>query len=264
MAGSSALVFTGVAGFVLVAATLIGLAVYLHRESSRDIREARQRVRFVNQVSHELRTPLTNIRLYAELLEQRLVDDDARTAEQLAVIVSESHRLSRLIGNVLSFARHQRGRLALQLTPSVLDDSVAAVIEQFRPSLEGKGVELITDLQAGEPFSFDPDAVEQVVANLLSNVEKYAASGGRVDIITGRQGDRAMVRVCDLGPGVPRGMEEAVFEPFVRVHDQLTEGVSGTGIGLSISRELARLHGGELELVPCARGACFELTLPTQ
>jgi len=254
----------GAGGFLAVALALGWLGIYLYRESTRDLREAAQRVRFVNQVSHELRTPLTNIRLYAELLEQQLDDDDEHAREQLAVIVSESHRLSRLIGNVLAFARQQRGRLQLHPKMAVLDDTAATVIEHFRPSLERAGVVVETSLAAPAPFPFDADAVEQVLANLLSNVEKYAAAGGWLRVASSQGGESATVTVEDHGPGIPREKVDAIFEPFVRLSDRLNEGVSGTGIGLTIARELARLHGGELRLVASAQGARFELWLPTE
>ena len=245
----------------MVAALLAGLAFIFHRESSRELREASERVGFVNQVSHELRTPLTNIRLYAELLQRRL-DDDDENGSYLEIIVAESGRLSRLIGNVLSFARRDRGALTIYPVEGLVDDTLRSVVDQFRPSLEGKGIEISLDLAAARPFRFDPDAVEQVVGNLLSNVEKYAGGGKTVEIASRQSGMKTVVRVADHGPGIPAGREEAVFEPFVRLSDRLTEGVSGTGIGLAIARELARLHGGELRLLATEVGACFELELP--
>jgi signal transduction histidine kinase len=253
--------FLRVAGLVLAAAIFGGLAFLFHRESSRELREASERVGFVNQVSHELRTPLTNIRLYAELLDRRLAEDDENRS-YLDIIVAECSRLSRLIGNVLTFAQRNRGSLAVHPVEGSVDETLRSVAAQFGPSLEAKGMEIAFDLAATQPIPFDPDALEQIVGNLLSNVEKYAADG-EVAEISSRQNDRAtIIRVADHGPGIPQEREESVFEPFVRLSDRLTEGVSGTGIGLAIARELARLHSGELRLVHADRGACFELELP--
>ena len=253
--------FLRAAGLVVVAAVLAGLAFVFHRESSRELREASQRVDFVNQVSHELRTPLTNIRLYAELLERRL-DDDDENRSYLDIIVAECGRLSRLIGNVLSFARRDRGALTIHSVEGSVDETLGSVVDQFRPSFEGKGIEIALDLEAPRPIRFDPDAVEQVVGNLLSNVEKYAANGKMVEIASRQFEMKTVVRVADHGPGVPAERQEAVFEPFVRLSDRLNEGVSGTGIGLAIARELARLHGGDLRFMATGQGACFELELP--
>ncbi len=245
----------GVGGLAVL---VVGLAFYFYRESSREMREAARRVTFVNQVSHELKTPLTNIRMYAELLEDE-VDGAAR--RHLGVIVSESQRLSRLILNILTFSRHERRELKLRRRTGVVDDAVGALLEQFRPSLDTLGIELKLSPGAGEPVSFDADAVQQIVANLLSNVEKYAAAGGRVDVATEQAGDEVVITVRDRGPGVAEPDRERIFEPFYRPSNALSDGVTGTGIGLAIARDLARLHGGDLVLTPAEAGACFRLTL---
>ncbi len=115
------MLFNLAAGMSALVLALIGLAFYFYRESTREMREAAERVSFVNQVSHELKTPLTNIRMYAELLEQSLPDGDQKATQHLGVIVSESQRLSRLIGNVLTFARKQNDKLTLHSTPGNVD-----------------------------------------------------------------------------------------------------------------------------------------------
>lgn len=248
----------GIAGFALALGLL---AVYFYRESTRELREAGQRVSFVGQVSHELKTPLTNIRMYAELLENELDEEDTEARKDLNVIVSESRRLSRLIGNILTFSRKDRGGLKLRLTPGILDEAVRDTVEHFRPLLESKGVATSLDLNAPGEVLFDRDGVEQVLGNLLSNVEKYAASGGKLTVATRRDSERSIITVADEGPGVPRAEREKIFDPFYRVSDRLTDGVAGTGLGLSLSRELARLHGGDLKLLDSSTGARFEITL---
>ncbi len=249
-----------------LAVVVIGLAFYFYRESSREMRDAAQRVSFVNQVSHELKTPLTNIRMYAELLEDELGGEGEGARQHLGVIVSESQRLSRMILNILTFNRGERRELKLRRRTGVVDEAVAALLEQFRPSLENHGIVLGFEPGAGRPVSLDADAVQQIMANLLSNVEKYAAAGKRVDVATEQTGDEVTVTVCDRGPGVDESERERIFEPFYRPSNALCDGVTGTGIGLAIARDLAALHGGDLELVAAQNkvpqnGACFRLTL---
>ena len=250
-----------VAGLAVLAATVIGLTYYFYREQAREMREAAQRVSFVNQVSHELKTPLTNIRMYAELLEQDLEDRDEQADGHLGVIVGESQRLSRLIGNVLTFGRKERGALTLHREPGVVDDVLRAVLGHFGAALDSQSIQVSFRPSAGRVVSLDPDVVEQIVGNLIGNVEKYAAGGGRLELISRQDGDSVEIVVADDGPGLPPRERRRIFEPFYRVSSALTAGVAGTGIGLTISRELARLHGGDLRLEPSERGARFLVTL---
>ena len=242
--------------------SLLVLAVYFYRESDREMRGAAQRVTFVTQVSHELKTPLTNIRLYAELLERDLDDEAERPRQRVATIVSEAQRLSRLISNILTFSRQRRGKLTVTPRTVELDRLVEGMVEQFRPALVSVGLELEVETNAPEPTSADPDTVDQIVANLLSNVEKYAASGGWVGITTRQDVDTSYVTVRDRGPGISSEHRERVFQSFYRISDRLSDGVTGTGIGLALSAELAKLNGGRLRLVPSDEGASFELSLP--
>lgn len=249
------------AGLAAVALALLGLAVWFYRASTAELRRAARRVSFVNQVSHELKTPLTNIRMYAELLDDALWDADDRTRRHLGVIVDESQRLSRLIGNILTFARHQRDRLTLRPVPHVLDELVEGVLEQFAPAFASKGIVVSAALDAPDTAQLDADAVGQILANLLGNVEKYAADGGRVEVSTRQDDTGVWLTVSDAGPGIGRGHQNRIFEPFYRISDKLSDGVAGTGIGLGIARALARLHGGDLTLEPSDVGARFTARL---
>jgi len=254
-------------GLIVAGIALAAMALLFYREYAREMREAVQRVDFVNQVSHELKTPLTSIRMYADLLQIDLegldADDAAKPQERAKVIVGESERLSRLIGNVLTFARQQRGKLTLRPTIGVPNEAIAAVIERFTPAMEQKGIEIDFDGAATTPVRFDVDALQKILGNLLSNVEKYAPDSETVEIASRQEDGRTIVTVADHGPGIKTGHREKVFDPFYRISDNI-KGVVGTGIGLSIARELARLHGGDLTLVPSHSGACFQVELQTE
>ncbi len=262
LVGARAQASTLVLGFGGLVAALLLVAVYFYRESSRDLREAAARVTFVTQVSHELKTPLANIRLYAELLEARLEDEDPEAVERLGVIVAESHRLTRLINNILTYARQKRRALELEKRPVVVDDVVRRMLEQFRPALEEKQIEVVFEGGAPESIEADEDALGQIVANLVSNVEKYAPNAAHLSVTTVQDDEAVILTVHDDGPGVPPQVRERIFAPFFRVSSKLTDGVTGTGIGLSIARDLAERHGGRLACLEVERGATFELRLP--
>ncbi|GAA0420763.1 hypothetical protein GCM10009133_31490 [Cocleimonas flava] len=238
------------------------LAWFLYREQTREMRLAEQRVQFVSQVSHELKTPLTNIRMYAELLEDQLEQQisEEQPKRYVQVITDESKRLSRLISNVLNFSRAPRVHKR-EIYP---DDIVKQSIEHFSPSLEAKQIALELALNADEEIISDPDILEQVLNNLLSNVEKYAANGKRLDIKSEIKDDEYRLSVRDYGDGISKSERKHIFKPFYRIHDKLTEGVSGTGIGLTIARQQAQHLGGSLEYIDVDQGACFELRIPTK
>lgn len=254
----------------VIGAVVLGsilLAIWFYREHCRDIREASQRVSFVNQVSHELKTPLTNIRMYAEMLESKTGGADPGVQRCIHVVVSESQRLSRLISNVLTFSRAGQDKLKVQPRPGVIDEVVASAIDHFRPMLEKAEFEIDFERGAAEPCTFDPDALEQILANLIGNVEKYAKDGLLLKIVSHLNGKSCEITVCDRGPGIPSAKRELVFQPFERLSDKLSD-AAGTGIGLSIARNLARLHGGDVVVCdPAAAGdsgACFRVTFNVQ
>lgn len=244
---------------VLAAIALVLVATYFYRESSREMREAAQRVSFVNQVSHELKTPLTNVRMYAELLEGE-VDEGSSAHRYSSVIVSESQRLSRLISNILAFHRNERKELTCRPSVGVVDETIRSILKSFAPALAAAGIEARFEGSAEKPCLVDRDALGQILGNLLNNVEKYAA-GKAADVESHQERDRVTITVRDEGPGIPEPERRRIFEPFYRISNALADGVTGTGMGLAIARELARLHGGDLDVVPSERGACFRLTI---
>lgn len=251
-------------GLIVVGGLLAMMAYYFYREHTREIRLAKQRVNFVNQVSHELKTPLTNIRLYAELLEEQLTDsEDEKQHRYIDIITNESQRLSRLISNVLSFSRAERDALKLNPANIVIDDVIRQVIEHHQAALSTKGIAITFDANAPDEVHADADCVEQIINNLISNAEKYAASGNRIDIKSVHEAGYTIVTVRDFGPGITAKEANKIFTPFYRGSNKLTDGVTGTGIGLSIARQLAQMHGGDIRFIKSDPGSCFTVTLNT-
>ena len=249
--------------------TLIGIGSrIIWQEYRRELRNAEQRVSFVNQVSHELKTPLTNICIYADMLESEVTQDEAPDSQRVKkftnVVTSESQRLGRLINNVLNFSRAQQQKISLHKSLACVDEVIELTVDHFTPVLAAKGIEIITQLNAKNEVMLDSEMLEQVLNNLLSNIEKYAADGGVANISSSIEGEQTTILVSDAGRGIPRSLKEKIFEPFERGSDSLIEGVSGTGIGLSIARDLCRLHDGDLELIDSKEGACFKVSLTTE
>lgn len=267
-AGTGRSVYLGLfAGLVAVAAALLVIAFFFVREYSRDMREAAQQVSFVNQVSHELKTPLTNIRMYAELLDRDLGHVESAAAEKprerLEVILSEGQRLSRLISNVLTFARQKRENLRLQPRDEVPGKLVQQIVDRFRPAFVDQNIDILLSCDTESSLRIDPDFLEQILGNLISNVEKYAASGGLLNIESSVADGLLTIDVRDAGEGIAAANRVTVFQPFARVSNDVSY-AAGTGIGLPIARELARLHGGDVVLVESDNGCCFRATMKGQ
>ena len=264
----NAAAFWLVSGLMLAAfaAAILTSTVLLTREARRRQREARQKTSFVANVSHELKTPLTTIRMYAELLEEGRVAEPERRTAYLRTIVRETQRLARLVNNALDFSRIEQAHKQYCITRFDLAEAVTAVLDAHAPRLAEAGLVLRRTLP-GTPIKIqtDRDALEQGVLNLLDNAAKYAADGGAVDVVVRGEKGRAVVEISDRGPGIPRGQEAGLFQPFHRVDNSLTARHPGCGLGLGISRRLLRDLGGDLQYrARDGGGASFTILLPAE
>src|SRR5262249_23770944 len=142
----------------------------------RELTLARQKTDFVSNVSHELKTPLTSIRMFSELLAEGRVTEPSKQRSYLGIIAAEAARLTRLINNVLDFSRMERGEKDYSLQPCDISGIAQEIVESYRPHLEANGFQFEAELPASEVWvNGDPDALAQVIVNLLSNAEKYSS-----------------------------------------------------------------------------------------
>jgi signal transduction histidine kinase len=250
-----------IAGTAALALVLIFMVLYYYRETTREFREARRKITFVNQVSHELKTPLTNILMYLELIDTRRESLDQENRRALSVVLSETERLRRLITNILTFGRRDNPAV-IRREPEVPDSLVMLTLSRFSLSFKIAGIEAETDLHTSGKVMIDGDAFQQILGNLLSNVEKYAADGKFVSIQTRSEGDNTVLTVRDKGAGIPVKHRHRIFQPFYRCSHNLTD-AAGTGIGLAVVRDLARRHGGGAAVGPGNPGTVFTVRLHT-
>ena len=236
------------------------LGAFVFAQQRRAVALAAQRVSFVNRVSHELRTPLTNILLNLDLAAETLAET-GEPPRRLALVREEVGRLGRLIDNVLTFSRHEQGKLRADPHACIPASVISAVVEQFAPSFARRALTVRRTGDATAPCLLDADALAQILANLLSNVEKYVP-GGAVEIASSVADGALTITVADAGPGIAARDAERIFRPFERLGRRVNEGASGTGLGLAIARDLAASMGGSLRLLPSERGASFELRVP--
>jgi signal transduction histidine kinase len=231
------------------------------------IRLSERRATFVSAVTHELRTPLTTFHMYTEMLAEGMVPEPARRQEYLETLRREATRLTHLVENVLAYARLERGRAAGRVESFALGPLLEQIVPRLVEHARHAGMEIASDFDAGAlaaAVRANPSAVEQIVFNLVDNACKYAgaAADRRIHLAARCQGAWVALRVSDHGPGIAPSALKRLFRPFSKSAREAAHSAPGVGLGLALSRRLARDMGAELALDRHAGGASFVLSLP--
>jgi len=238
------------------AATMIG--AYWERAGARDalMETVRSKDLFLASVSHELRAPITSVLGTSEILRDETLDlsDEERSA-LLDMVVSEGTDLVNIVSDLLVAAKADTGTLTVSRVSVSLRAQAAQVLEGIHQD-SGATIEISGERVQGIG---DPGRVRQIVRNLVTNAQRYGGETIRVELSRGN--DRAKLRVCDNGTGVPQEERERIFEPYASAHSAAAHSGS-IGLGLAISRELAKLMGGDLTYQYNSGESIFELTLP--
>jgi signal transduction histidine kinase len=214
---------------------------------------------FLMSVSHELRTPLTAIRGHVSALREGVFEDEAAQQLSLEVVSEEALRLERLVGDVLDLAKLDARRFALLREEVDMRALCERAYATFAEQAKARDIEYDLELGDGAVLITDGDRVLQIVTNLLANALHWTPAGGRVDLALGTDNGEVSVAVSDTGPGVEPDAVERIFRPF------WSGDGGGTGLGLTIARELALALGGRLELhSEPGKGSRFVLVLPVQ
>ena len=207
-------------------------------------------------MSNELRTPITAVVGTSEILRDESLDlSDEERGELLDMVVSEGTDLVNIVSDLLAAAKADSGTLTVSQVSVSLRAQAAQVLEGIDQDSDSV-IEISGDPAQGVG---DPDRVRQIVRNLVTNAQRYGGEAIRVEL--GRGNDRAILRVIDDGAGVPEGDRERIFEPYASAHGANAHAGS-IGLGLAISRKLARLMGGDLTYRYEDGESIFELTLP--
>jgi signal transduction histidine kinase len=219
---------------------------------------------FVAQTTHELRTPLTNIRLYVEQAIELGDSEPAQRAKCLNVINQESRRLERIVGDMLSVSEIEAGSFKLRSGDVRLDALFEGLQEEYAAQAEEKKIELLFDMPPKLPvIQADRDKLMLALHNLIGNALKYTPERGTVTVRVVADARSLTVDVQDTGIGIAPEETDLVFERFYRSKDQRLSAITGTGLGLTLAREVIRLHGGEISVrSQINQGSTFTLTLP--
>jgi signal transduction histidine kinase len=236
--------------------------VLLFRDVGQEKALQAQKDRFIASASHELRTPVTNLkmRLYLARHQPDKVDD------HLSAIENSTNHMMNLVENLLDVSRFERGLIVLHHERVTLQELVEQVVEDQRLVAQERRVSLESNMPpAPIPAFVDPDRILQVIANLVTNAINYTPANGRVLVKLAREGrngrEQAVIAVRDTGIGIPPEAVAHIFEPFYRGTGQAS--VKGTGLGLTIVREIVTLHGGEVAVQSeIGVGSTFFVRLP--
>jgi signal transduction histidine kinase len=234
-------------------------------------RDARERDRveqmkddFVLTVSHELRTPVTVVKGFAEMLTEQRKSLNSAQYEAAEVIAESATQLQKMINDLLDLARSDAGKLRIEPEAVSVRSLAQRVGRQMRPHFEERDQKFTVSVEKELPqVEADADRISQVLANLLTNANKYSPKGSEVRLQASRVGDEVEFAVSDNGPGLGEEELEHVFDRFWRAESGETQSVGGTGLGLAIAKSLVELHGGAISVDSTpGEGATFRFVLP--
>jgi signal transduction histidine kinase len=212
---------------------------------------------------HELGRPLGAIRSAIQALINGAMDDQQLSGDLLSGLDGETLRLQRLLEDLAGLHDQVLGSLELNRKPLKLQDWLLEIVSPWEAAAREKGLSWRLEVEQDLPeIELDPDRMAQALGNLLSNAVKFTPAGGQVAISVHRMEKELVMEVEDSGPGIPQGEQEKVFQPFYR-GSQGRRIVQGMGLGLSIVRQVAEAHGGQIEVESQpGKGSCFRLRLP--
>jgi two-component system, sensor histidine kinase and response regulator len=217
---------------------------------------------FIGLVSHELRTPLTSIIGYVKLLRDKRVSE-LHADHYADVIQWNSQRLLRLVEDLLFLSQNHPGKMAVELRSTDLSKIAASAVEEMRPEAERRHIDLALSAGPGPRLPVDAARIAQLLGNLISNAVKFTKEGGKVQVGVGTEGGRAVLTVADTGIGIPAADRERIFDRFFRSAIANRQAIPGTGLGLTIARDIAAAHDGTITVESDeGRGSTFKIWLP--
>jgi len=250
------LLLIGILGIMLA----VG-AVFLYRNIQHEMEIARLKSEFVSNVSHELRTPLSIIRMFAETIELNRLESDKERQEFCKIIGRESERLSHIIENFLDISRLEGGQREYNFEDINLNEIVKNILGIYRFHIENKGFTLEMRL-AGQNLMIkgDEESVAEILINLLDNSMKYSEKDKYISVSTLSDNGKIILQVEDQGIGIPEEEHDRIFNKFYRIPRQKGDWQKGTGLGLTLVKNIVDAHEGEIEVKSTEKGgSCFQI-----
>lgn len=246
---------TSVAGLLLILTVVQVVITGRARQRALEESESANRAKdqFLATVSHELRTPLTAILGWSAMLAEDPLDPEV-LREGVAAIQNTASVQKKLIEDLLDVSRIHNGKLRLSMRTLDLTDAVRAAVDSMRPAADAKSIAIVANLEAGIRISGDPDRLQQIVWNLMTNAVKFTPRGGRIHVGISRLDSHVLIEIRDSGEGIDPAFLRHVFEPFQQSDSSRARVHKGLGLGLSIVKYLVEAHGGEVSVSSAGQG----------
>lgn len=230
---------------LLLGGMVLGVLLIL-RDISREEHLAQLRSDFISNVTHELKTPLTSVQLFTESIILDRINSETDKKEYLRIILKETESLKRMINNILEFSKKEKGKQEYKFEEVNVTSLVHMAINDLDYWLVEKGFTLQTQMEDNVTATADQDALKQAIINLLSNAIKFSRE--RKEILVGIKEEKraVMIEVEDKGIGIPEDQKDLIFEAFYRVGQKDAEDISGTGLGLTVVKEIVEAHHGKI------------------
>jgi signal transduction histidine kinase len=250
--------------FVLIAGILVFGLILTIRTLTREMELSRMKSDFVSTVSHEFKSPLTSIRQIAEMLHAGRVPSEERRKKYYDVLLEQSERLSLLTENVLSFAKMEEGKREFVFARVDLGTLLRDIVSATQDRLGSEGIKIETDIEKSlPPIMADGAAVTQAFNNLIDNAVKYSVHSKKVIVRAFIEEGSVVVQVVDFGQGIQKEDIDKIFDRFYRGGDELTRTVKGSGLGLTLVKQIVEAHRGSVQVESEPdKGSVFTVRLP--
>jgi len=250
--------------FLLIAGILIFGLVLTIRSVSHELELARMKSDFVSTISHEFKSPLTSIRQLAEMLQSGRVPSEERRQKYYDVLLEQSERLALLTDNILSLARIEEGRAEFTFESTDISVLLTEVVTSIQERVRHEGFDIVLNVEEALPLlAVDRTALSQAVTNLIDNAIKYSGDSRKISVSSSVEEQVLAIAVQDFGVGIKKEDIPRLFERFYRGGDELTRAVKGSGLGLTLVKEIVEAHRGQVHVASePGKGSMFSIRLP--
>ncbi len=251
-------------GFILLLGVMVLGLMLMVQNVKREKKMERLRADFVSNVTHELKTPLTSIYMFAESIFLGRVPTESSLKKYANIIIKESENLQRMINNILDFSRKENEKLKYETQDTNLSEIVNSTVDEMNYWLEINKFKVILEVKENVNAKVNSEGIKQALSNLISNAIKYSAEKKKLIIRLMQKENYAWIEVEDFGIGIPKDKLELIFEKFYRVNTEENQTISGTGLGLTVTKDIIEAQNGKLIVQSnLGKGSKFTIILNT-